>query len=415
MEEQRPKKRPRSSAQKKQQIPTFTTGDPHLLAATVETKEFVQAWKTFQVVFLPREGNSSSTTTFTWKHIHDVFENLSETDKESFCIETDASKNDQQQQQQQQQQSSEQQPPPQSFFQVGASENQPYYCSFLVQNDDASLQKLLSRVPVSTLHTQWSHEPCVWTFFGRNPASSNRSDDDDNTSKNNDLQGRPEHTDSVSHDGTWHYQLSGNKRWMLRPTAKLLEQWKTEGVLSKEEMAQWEGDDDESSPPSGHRHITVDCRQGDVLVINTRLWFHQTILPPQPDPSVSYARDFWARTKPSDATSDQQQKQGTSTKDSTGSGCMTNVDGLYATDDIAAGTIIFRENDMPDCELHRSSENPNCDVVELEDGTGAVVSSRIIVAGEFFCIAESEDEDEEEEDEEGSDDEGDFEDVDDEE
>jgi hypothetical protein len=92
---------------------------------------------------------------------------------------------------------------------------------------------------------------------------------------------------------------------------------------------------------------------------------------------------------------------------------MTNADdGLYATDDIAAGTIIFRESDMPDCELHRSSESPNCEVAELEDGTDAVVSSRAIVAGEFFCIAESDDEDDEEEDDEGSDEEGDFMDVD---
>jgi hypothetical protein len=53
-------------------------------------------------------------------------------------------------------------------------------------------------------------------------------------------------------------------------------------------------------------------------------------------------------------------------------------------------------------------------VVELDDGTCAVVSSRPIVAGEFFCIAESEDEGSEQEDdedleeqvEEGTDEEG---------
>ena len=72
---------------------------------------------------------------------------------------------------------------------------------------------------------------------------------------------------------------------------------------------------------------------------------------------------------------------------------MTNVDGLYATNDIAAGTIIFTEADMPDCELHRSSTNPNCEVVELEDGTNAVVSSRAVSAGEFFCVPESSEED----------------------
>jgi U3 small nucleolar RNA-associated protein 6 len=44
---------------------------------------------------------------------------------------------------------------------------------------------------------------------------------------------------------------------------------------------------------------------------------------------------------------------------------MTNVDGLYATEDIAAGTILFREKEMPDCQLHRSKENPNCEVIEM--------------------------------------------------
>jgi hypothetical protein len=80
---------------------------------------------------------------------------------------------------------------------------------------------------------------------------------------------------------------------------------------------------------------------------------------------------------------------------------MPDVDGLYATDKIEEGTIIFTERDMPDCELHRSSVDPNCEVVELDDGTSAVVARRQIVGGEFFCVAESEDEESvsEEEDE----------------
>ena len=77
---------------------------------------------------------------------------------------------------------------------------------------------------------------------------------------------------------------------------------------------------------------------------------------------------------------------------------MTNIDGLYATEAIDAGTIIFTEIDMPDCELHRSSISAaNCEVVELEDGTSAVVSRRNIFAGEFFCIPESDDEPDDEE------------------
>eukprot|EP00585_Thalassiosira_rotula_P018887 CAMPEP_0196214574 /NCGR_PEP_ID=MMETSP0912-20130531/27795_1 /TAXON_ID=49265 /ORGANISM="Thalassiosira rotula, Strain GSO102" /LENGTH=64 /DNA_ID=CAMNT_0041491201 /DNA_START=1 /DNA_END=192 /DNA_ORIENTATION=+ len=64
---------------------------------------------------------------------------------------------------------------------------------------------------------------------------------------------------------------------------------------------------------------------------------------------------------------------------------MTNIDGTYAAEDIEADTVLFTEHNMPDCELHRSKTNPNCQVVELEDEkTGesymAVVSMRCINA-----------------------------------
>lgn len=70
---------------------------------------------------------------------------------------------------------------------------------------------------------------------------------------------------------------------------------------------------------------------------------------------------------------------------------MSNVDGLYATADIEEGAIIFTEDTMPDCSLHRSLD-PNCEVVETGDGTQAIVSIRDIKSGEFFCVAASDDE-----------------------
>mmetsp|Transcript_26557 Transcript_26557/g.30888 ORF Transcript_26557/g.30888 Transcript_26557/m.30888 type:complete len:96 (-) Transcript_26557:101-388(-) len=78
---------------------------------------------------------------------------------------------------------------------------------------------------------------------------------------------------------------------------------------------------------------------------------------------------------------------------------MTNLDGLYASNDIGAGTIIFTEEDMPDCELHRCKQNPNCEVTEIDNGLSAVISCRDIKAGEFFCILESEDDDNDDESE----------------
>jgi len=83
---------------------------------------------------------------------------------------------------------------------------------------------------------------------------------------------------------------------------------------------------------------------------------------------------------------------------------MCNVDGLYVTNDIEEGVVIFTEDTMPDCSLHRSTE-PNCEVVEMEDGMQAIVSTRPIKSGEFFCVANSDDEDPEGNDDDEDDDE----------
>jgi len=57
---------------------------------------------------------------------------------------------------------------------------------------------------------------------------------------------------------------------------------------------------------------------------------------------------------------------------------------------------------MPDCELHRSEDNPNCELVELEVGCAAMISCRDIQEGEFFCVEESDDEESEEWDQDDS-------------
>ena len=58
---------------------------------------------------------------------------------------------------------------------------------------------------------------------------------------------------------------------------------------------------------------------------------------------------------------------------------------------------------MPDCELHRSKDDANCELVELEDGCAAIVSCRDIQTGEFFCVQESDEDDDGEEEEESND------------
>eukprot|EP00980_Cylindrotheca_fusiformis_P002362 scaffold543_cov119-Cylindrotheca_fusiformis.AAC.29 len=326
---------------------------PVLHNATEEA--FQEAFQRYKVVHLPSvfqngiSTTSKSTSVVSWVDLHDIFTKLNEEDKKSWCIENGKANN------------GKETTAPADFLgpKTKDNENDFAYCSFLIQHEKNVKENFLSRAPLSTLpfDSKWDYGPSIWVFFGRNESSPKK-----------DLQGRPEHTDSVSHDGTWHYQLSGTKTWYLRPTKKLLDHMESNGVHDFSESD----------------HIQVDCEKGDVLVINTALWWHQTQIPCQSNPSVSYARDFFMEGSGKTMSPD---------------GGMSNVDGLYASNDIEEGTVIFTEHDMPDCELHRSKNGANCEVVELEDGTNAIVSTRDIAIGEFFCVPESDSEVEEEEEE----------------
>lgn len=292
------------------------------------------------------EKDASGVAPFTWKSIQDLFVSLKD-DKESWCVETKGKGED---------------PAPRDFLKptIAASIDEEHqgYCSFLLQKDTSILKENLEKLPVQKLSSHWSHGDCIWFFFGRN--NDRKSSGGETASP---LEGRPEHTDSVSHDGTWHFQLSGTKRWFLRPTEELVEQLQSRGFDMDAEQV-----------------LQVDCNEGDILVVNTRLWWHRTELPPQKMPSVSYARDFYFSSEDQDGK----------TKEISSN--MTNVDGIYAPKDLEKGEIVFREADMPDCELHRSKE-PNCEVVFLEEEDAhAVISIRKIRAGEFFCIGDSDDE-----------------------
>jgi U3 small nucleolar RNA-associated protein 6 len=315
-------------------VPFFDVAAPGF-----RTERLDKAFQKYQLIHLRNAGKQvDKRDKVDWKGIGRLFGLLNADDQDSWCVET-------------------QNGPKLSAetFLAPKLTKARAYGSFLIQSDKNAYKTAVEQLPLQELGgTQWYYEPALWLFFGRNAFG------------NNDLEGRPEHTDSVSHDGTWHYQLSGTKHWYLRPSPKLMAHFHT------------------SLPPSQCKaldesmSVRLDCAEGDVIVINTRLWFHRTVVPAQKRPSVSYARDF-RRTKPLAAQNGSD---------------MKNVDGLYATKDIQAGSVIFTENDMPDCELHRSSANPNCEVVDLEDGTNAVVSRRSIPEGEFFCIAESSDEEE---------------------
>ena len=308
-------------------VPTLDMSSP-----TYSSTELIDLYQKHQVLLI--KNAKARPNSITWKSLNRIFQGLSAADKESWCLE----------------QGDQQDLPPEVFLQPTVTPHRAY-CSFLVQKDNAAYQDAVNcMIPFADFTgTSWCYEKALWFFFGRNPPGSSP------------LPGRPDHTDSVSHDGTFHWQLSGTKEWFIHPTQDLLRQ---------------------SAQLTHDIEYHVVCQEGDILILNTRLWFHRTIIPSQPFPSVSYARDF--------------RFSGSALKD----GGMTNVDGLYATEAIPEGTVIFTEDDMPDCELHRSTENPNCQVVELDDGTGAVVAMRDIASGEFFCVPPSDDECEEGEEEE---------------
>jgi U3 small nucleolar RNA-associated protein 6 len=404
--------------------------------------------------------------------IQPLFDSLNDTDKASWCIEGDnnfttRSNNTELSMLEL----------PSQFLNVKNMTTQRGYCSFLVQHSKVELEKLItSRLPVVHLPVMASggipnncmtgkevmkvkYGPCLWIFFGKNHPNNSvcKNNDHDNNNNNKNeltsmLHGRPEHTDSVTHDGTWHYQLSGTKIWRLRPTTELLrraEEYDNSQQLSlvsgtKRRRIELSNDNNVVEDntnlstiikswmlPNNKGYIEVICKQGDILFLNTRLWFHSTFIPPQDVPSVSYARDVYLLPDPKaddsnkkgigncneseeeekEETEEEQQEEEEST--------MKNVDGTYAAEDIDAETILFTEHTMPNCELHRSKTNPNCQVVELENdnhgGEGsssymAVVTLRKIKAGEFFSILESDEEEEEDvSDDDDDDDNGDWE------
>ena len=383
--------------------------------------EFEELYGPYQALHIRGYVPDSACTSdkFHASDIQSLFETLNSQDKESWCIENELSNNSNNSQTADG--AKDTQLSPVEFLSV-SNTRQRGYCSFLVQHSKKEMNKLfLNRLPMvhlpviestadgSTNTMKVNYGPCLWFFFGKNY--------NDCASSPTTLKGRVEHTDSVTHDGTWHYQLSGTKIWRLRPTVELVQRidMHTKQQQKKKCTAgiKRKMDDDtdsevllhnnnEEATNSDKKYIEVECKEGDIIFLNTRLWWHSTLIPPQDTPCISYARDIYFQSSDTSDSCDLDKKsdyidvqEDTNSKQQSS---MANVDGTYAAEDIEADTILFTEQTMPDCELHRSKTNPNCRVVELDDDkTGesymAVVSLRNITAGEFFSLLESDDED----------------------
>lgn len=244
-----------------------------------------------------------------------------------------------------------------------------WYASFIVQEPQA-LQQVLAALPLSQLElgsgpVRLRQSPALWFFIGQN------------IDRKGPLAGRPEHTDALTQSGTWHLQVSGTKVWCIRPTAELLSHLRTHfkdgssasyalrskvsqrgadahppkrrrGCTdSKSSNGSWDPSPQQLSPilamlqrGAPPTSIRLDCEPGEVLLINTRLWYHCTELPSTRNAagmlSISYARDFdllCSRDSASDAkqTSAHETSREVVVAESPENeqSDLTNVDGLY--------------------------------------------------------------------------------------
>jgi len=137
-----------------------------------------------------------------------------------------------------------------------------WYRSVLVSGDEmpAAYFELQALMPRELHSTRLAFHNCFWIFWGCNEGSGP-------------LPGRPEHVDEVEAMGTIHWQASGAKTWRFRTAAG---RWPAGSV----------------APPEG-LVFQVECEQGSLLMVNTRLLLHHTQVPPgRGEMSISYAREF---------------------------------------------------------------------------------------------------------------------------
>ena len=381
-------------------------------SAPEDMKAYYDTYKILHIknVFAPREVNDK----FGMKTIRSLYNKLSDVVNETFTIETH---------------DDEVKLSSSSLFGSNACPRGAWYASFISQksgNKDPS--SFVHSLPLKYLacfnspETHTEHTSPVWVFVGKNEEKSRL------------LEGRPEHTDSVHHDGTWHLQCEGSKLWLLRPIDSA--SWGPTNLTIPESSST-------SHPKTFLRHVSpiatdslidgciysdngvnrlvVEVQAGDVFVINTRMWWHQTRIPytGRRGYSISYARDFYltpvgsrgrshlqtaamttsnkttisfsdSSTNKKNADSSLLQDQGKDEDEH-----YTNIDGLYAAARFKTGDVVLTESELPDCSLPRCELNPSCAVAWLPDGSGALVALRDLSVGDWLTVAPSSDDEEE--------------------
>ncbi len=276
-----------------------------------------------------------------------------------------------------------------------------WYCSSILQDDNDALAAFSASVPFATPSPEVldaEHDDGVWLFIGANPASANETQDtpalkkrrvaNSKMQKASAIQGRPEHTDDVDHSGTWHVQLQGSKTWYVRPHLESDEWGEDPPTLAHKTGAE--------KGPNGGWRLRINVGAGEMLLINTRLWWHRTEIEEQAGGpkglSISYARDFYLNDEDDDSDDDVVEDGGTCARDALKANAPDTLDPrMRAKQDTAAGATLLRGEEIPEglpCSLEA-----NCEVVEKgEHAERVLVALRAVSAGEALAIAPREDE-----------------------
>ena len=195
--------------------------------------------------------------------------------------------------------------------------------SLLLTTTKNSTKKNIALVPTIAPH--------YWIFLGRN------------NDHNEWLPGRKEHTDSIQHDGTFHHQLVGGKLWKLRPTLELRQLC------------------DEQHDTALLDSYEILVEEGDVFVINTRLWWHQTELPP--GWSVSYARDLYLDPKSCAKTNLDELDRDESAPES-----VSNREVSWASGFIEKGTTLVVADEVEETDFSDTNEQDYGDSIYIRYG-----------------------------------------------
>lgn len=155
----------------------------------INSNEALSYYNKFQVLII--RNNNRDRYEFKQQELKNIYNNYKNEIEETFTIENLGESNIKYE--------------PNNYFKGDVYDKklgESWYISYIIQKSLPLLEYFSNIIPFKypLFFDNWGkifHYNSYWLFNGYN-----------NTG--NDLQGRVEHTDSVVHSGTWHYQLSGN-------------------------------------------------------------------------------------------------------------------------------------------------------------------------------------------------------------